>query len=410
MLGLSKIQWLWVWFGVGIAVLVHGVATGGGIAGLLLSWQLEAFGVVFPVTHVLLAVPLILVPLIMISRAASHGRFDAEVSGKRWGKRFLIGGLVAAVIGGLCYWRTTFLPSPDDKPQRIVLDEVRSGAVPEQLAVLVGTLQPAYRVRYKEVLTGRFGTGATFSHSFVPVTESDWSPGRPVRFLVDSQSHSGDAGLLLRGELPAFVRWTLEKNGLRVADDVLVLSSDPDFGRTPWLVSTGFCAIGTFVGLVFGLVLPWSGGKSQEELEALRPRVVRYFFYGIGGALMLLSVCCSIPKAMHIAKAASTTGVITGSQESRGNLGRYSFWVKYSTPHGTYERFAETWTPYRKNVGEKVTVLYSPSKPEEPEILAFDTDWLVYLAIFFLPGLVIAVLGRILVPRRREASRLITPG
>ena len=70
MLRLSRIQWLWMWFGLGIAVFVHDVATGGGIAGLLLYWQLELFGMVLPVTHALLAIPLIGVPIIWISREA----------------------------------------------------------------------------------------------------------------------------------------------------------------------------------------------------------------------------------------------------------------------------------------------------------------------------------------------------
>ena len=87
------------------------------------------------------------------------------------------------MIGGLCYWRTALLPSPDDKPQRIVLDEVGSRMVAESRAVLVGTPQRSYWVRYKEALTGRFGTGTEFSHSFVPVTESGWSPDRPVPIL-----------------------------------------------------------------------------------------------------------------------------------------------------------------------------------------------------------------------------------
>jgi hypothetical protein len=125
------------------------------------------------------------------------------------------------------------------------------------------------------------------------------------------------------------------------------------------LVSAAFAAIGTFVGLTVGLVLPWARSRKEKELEALRPRVARYLFYGFGGALMLLSVCFSIPKVMHIAKAASTTGVITGTQESKNSFDKYSFYVEYSTPRGHYDRFAETWTPFRKRIGDKVRVLYS---------------------------------------------------
>ena len=49
-------------------------------------------------------------------------------------------------IGGLCYWRTALLPSPDDKPQRIVLDEgwVLDGG---RVASCCGTPQRSYWVR-----------------------------------------------------------------------------------------------------------------------------------------------------------------------------------------------------------------------------------------------------------------------
>jgi hypothetical protein len=161
------------------------------------------------------------------------------------------------------------------------------------------------------------------------------------------------------------------------------------------------------VGLLVGLVLPWARSKNQKELETLRPRVARYFFYAIGGALMLMGACLSIPKVMHIAKAASTTGVITDTQESGNILSKYSFYVEYDTPQEHYQRFAETWTPFRKRIGDKVRVLYSPSAADTPQILAFDTDWLVYVTFFFLPGLAIAFLGRILIRPRRGAPSML---
>ena len=410
MLRLSKIHWLWVWFGLGIAVFVLGVATGGGIAGLLLYWQLESFGMVFPITHVLLAIPLIFVPIVMIcmSREANtwwirpRKPFDAEARGKHWGRRFLIGALIAAVIGGLCYWRTALLPSPARQNRRgLCWTRLGPGRWPSRGPCWWERPDRPISSGYKEALTGRFGTGTEFSHNFVPVTESDWTLDRPVHFLVDTggeplstaRPYLSDAGILLRGELPVFVRAALKKKGLQVADDALVLSSDPDFGRIPWLVSAAFCAIGTFVGLLFGLVLPWARSKKQEQLEALRPCVVRYFVYAIGGALMLVGLSLSITKTIHIAKATSTTGVITDTQESGNILSKYSFYVEYNTPQGRYRRFADTWTPFGKRVGDKVRVLYSPSAAGSPQILAFDTEWIVYVTLFFLPGLAIAVPG-----------------
>ena len=190
---------------------------------------------------------------------------------------------------------------------------------------------------YKEALTGRFGTGTEFSHSFVPVTESGWSPDRPVRPLIDTggdplstaRPYLSDAGLLLRGELPVFVRAALEKKGLSGGRRCAGSFERPRFRSNPLVGFGGIFAPSERSWVCWlVLVLPWARSKNQKELETIRPRVARYFFYAIGGALMLLSVCCSIPKAVHIAKAASTTGVITDTQESGNILSKYSFYVE----------------------------------------------------------------------------------
>jgi hypothetical protein len=62
------------------------------------------------------------------------------------------------------------------------------------------------------------GGGLDLWHRFVPITPSGWTPSQPVRFLVDGDAASG-RGLLLRGQLPGFVRIGLERKGLRIAGD-----------------------------------------------------------------------------------------------------------------------------------------------------------------------------------------------
>jgi hypothetical protein len=84
--------------------------------------------------------------------------------------------------------------------------------------------------------------------------------------------------------------------------------------------------------------------------------------------------------------------------------------VEYDTPQGHYRQFADTWTPFGKRIGDKVRVLYSPSAADSPQILAFDSDWLVYVTFFFLPGLAIAFLGRILIRPPRGAPSMLVDG
>ena len=84
--------------------------------------------------------------------------------------------------------------------------------------------------------------------------------------------------------------------------------------------------------------------------------------------------------------------------------------MEYDTPQGHYRQFADTWTPFGKRIGDKVRVLYSPSAADSPQILAFDSDWLVYVTFFFLPGLAIAFLGRILIRPPRGALSMLVDG
>lgn len=418
MVPIRKVYWLWL--GLGVAVFFHGVNTGGGVAGILLYRELEWLGEVFPATHLLLSIPLIFLPIILLAQGADRRRIapiDVAASAKRLGKWFKIGGLILAGSAGLCYWRTTLLPNPYAIPQRIVVDDVpRAGPVPEYRSVLVGTPQRRYGVRYDEVLRGRFKSSTHWPHNFVPVTQPDWTPDRPVRFLVDTrgnplssvfsldgnslgQRYASERGLLLRGQLPGFVRIALRKKGLQIADDVMVLSSDRDFGRTAWYVSTAFCSIGAFLGLALGWVWPKAPGLSEEQRVAISIRVSRFLAFGLGGVLILLSAVLAARKGVHIVRAASVDGVITGAQVASHSIGKYSFYVEYNTPEGRFHRFAHTWTPFAKEVGDKVVVLYNRDTPGNPEILAFDDEWAAY-AILFLPGAVIVILGGILFRRR----------
>jgi hypothetical protein len=346
---------------------------------------------------------LIFFPIIALAMDADRRRtapIDVPRNAKLLGKWFTIGGLVFLVGAGLCYWRTTLFPDPQSAPQRIALDEIAPNAtVAECRASLIGRPQEIYDVHYEEVMNGRFGLHSKNYHHFVPVTRSDWHPDQPVRFLADTNGEplsltANTRGLLLRGQLPGFVRRALTNKGVRIADDVMVFSTRRDFGRTPWFVSTALCSIGAFLFLAMGFAWPRAKPRSEKELAVLRPRVGRYVAFGLGGAVMLIGLAFVIGKVVHIATAASTEGVITNVQGGSQSIAKYSFYVEYSTPQGHFDRFARTSTPFERSVGDIVTVIYKPDQPDKPEFLALDDEWIGY-GIVFSVGATVVLFGAI---------------
>jgi hypothetical protein len=234
----SRKQLYWLWLGLGIALFLHGIITGGGLAGALLYWELETFNAVKPATtHALLSIPLIFAPIILLAASAGQHRTvqrDVVQRLQHISSVFLIVGSALLIIAGLAFWRTFFLPDPKATPLQIILDDLpSSAAVLEHRSVLVGTPRPQYMLGYDEVLSGRFRT-TRYGHHIIPMTPSDWTPDRPVRFLVDtrgtpvenalrqtpgSQRYTTRRGLLLRNRLPAYVLAGLERKGPIIAND-----------------------------------------------------------------------------------------------------------------------------------------------------------------------------------------------
>ena len=391
MVPIRRIYWLWL--ALGIAVLGYGLYTGGGLAGLLLYWELETFHRIFPDTHLLLAIPLVLFPFIALLKDADRHRrpapLDLAASTKRLGKRFLIAGLILALGAGLCYWRTTFFPDPHADPRRIVLDDFPPTAdVPDQRAILVGIPQRTYNVHYEEVMRGqlqhRLLIGPTISFRSLARTGP---PISHVRFLVDTHEYpfslafsiarNGggryllERGLLLHGQLRLFVVRALRKKGLRIADDAMILSPSEDFGRTPWLVAGGLpFSIGALFALAnWGDFAPLALALSRKDLRFLRPQNRTLHPRSPSGSLIiLLSLGLAVhkPRCTHRLRSQKPTAISPAdSQESSHSVGRYSFWVDFDTPSSRLHSFAYTWTPFLKEVGDKVLVLYDPRRSEK---------------------------------------------
>jgi hypothetical protein len=398
-----------VWLGLGIAVFAHSLFTSrGGIPGLLLYLELKWFGWVFVITTPFLGVVLIGVPAVFLLKGLRR-RYRAPVDRREMGgllvKRSAIAAILFAAAAGLLYWRTTLLPSPDRPARQLSLNDLPEGAaVDAQHCVIAGALQRKYRVRYEEVLSGR-STNVSFRHSFTPITRSDWTPSKPVRFLADAP-YAGEAdasGLLLRGHLPSYVRRALEQKGLRVGRDVMVFSTDPDFGRTAWEVATAFSAIGVFVSLVLALVWSMVSKRTEQQMDGFRVRAPAYLLFLTGLMPVVVGIALSAQKAVLIATATKADGIVEDVQESPHSLGKYSFYVGYSTPQGRFHQFAFTSTPFSKSSGDKVTVLYNPGDPGHPELLTFDTDWLLCTLLFAVAAAFI-VPGAIFLARSTRAG------
>lgn len=119
-------------------------------------------------------------------------------------------------------------------------------------------------------------------------------------------------------------------------------------------------------------------------------RICRFGTYGVGCVIILFGVYLALTKAMHIRSMESTSATITAVQESSKSYAPYSFYVNYNAGGRSQRGFLRTWTPFSKNRGDTITVLYDPTGQSPPEALLFDSDWLAYLILFAAGTLVIA--------------------
>jgi hypothetical protein len=263
-------------------------------------------------------------------------------------RKSVITAILFAAAAGLVYWRTRLLPSPVGPARRLSLDDLPASATVDE------------------------------QHCY----------------LVDAPYAGGAAasGLLLRGHLPSYVRRALEQKGLNIATGVLVFNTDPDFGRTGWYAAAALLAIGAFASLVLAFASRMVSKRTEEQMDGFRVRAPAYLLLLTGLMPVVSGIALSAQKAVHIAKAAKADGIVEDVQESRDSLGKYSFYLDYSTPQGRFHEYASTSTPFSKAPGDKVTILYKPDDPRSAELLTFDTDWLLCTllfaagAVFIAPG------------------------
>ena len=128
------------------------------------------------------------------------------------------------------------------------------------------------------------------------------------------------------------------------------------------------------------------------------------------GALMLFITLALWNKTRHfIARAATAPGVVTELIEVRDNDGSASTFkpvVKFTTASGQLVSFTSSYSsrPPAYDVGENVTVLYSPGNANDARIKGFASLWLGTLILLGL-GLAFSGIGASIVYAARASVK-----
>src|SRR5947199_8521506 len=112
--------WRWVWLAIGVTICAYGIFTGGGLAGLLLSWELEKFGSIDAgYTHLLLLLVFVVPPIVALA-AYYKKRPGAYVSPERRAAQMIRGCTIAPLLffgtTGAAWLGSLVLPSPHAAP------------------------------------------------------------------------------------------------------------------------------------------------------------------------------------------------------------------------------------------------------------------------------------------------------
>jgi hypothetical protein len=268
--GSPLVAWisLWLLLIAGIGALVLGMMTDGGIAGFLLYQELVFLGSVdSPATHAVLFLPLVGFPVAFLAGYADrHWRPTdrSQMASLRRGIGWTGGIGLALTICGLVTWAQTLrLPDPATPFRRIVLEGVGREMPAEGNAVLVGVGQRDRSIEYTVVTTHRLLPGSSRIHRYEPITPGGWTPENPVHFVLyrldAAESDNPEPvetrhGVLLRDQLPGFVRMAFTRQGLRIADDVMVHTDHPREVFDDWYLATAALGFFAIISWIFTIV------------------------------------------------------------------------------------------------------------------------------------------------------------
>lgn len=149
--------------------------------------------------------------------------------------------------------------------------------------------------------------------------------------------------------------------------------------------------LGLLLAGVRQMVRPLRGTARTSAKVRRALRISRVGTATLGLGIIAWCLVLSIEKVVHIYTAPSAPGTVTTVQKSSHYITPYSFYVKFTTAQGQQRReYAFTSVLFSKAEGDSVTVLYDPVKRHSTEVVAFDSDWLLYL-LGALGGLLIVL-------------------
>lgn len=251
---------------VGLAVVVHDAATGGGIAGYLVYREIVDLGITEPTfTYVGIAIPFVLVPGFLLLR--SFGKTGVPPMTPFVRRVTRIGGtvagisLVAVAIFGVV--RAIAVPGEDAPVVRVVLDATTPDTDPPSSAriVLRGTPRLDQSVDYHDVVSSAKVSHAPRElHTIVPMTAANWTQERPVQFVTDLGDASDLAGppplpgikyretksgVLVPGAVPGYLVRAFAAQGIVLAPNARLHTTSARSAEDPWIgtaIVAGFSA------------------------------------------------------------------------------------------------------------------------------------------------------------------------
>ena len=284
------------WAVCGSIAFLHAAFTGRGVAGLVFGWELRRGETIWPFdTYAVLAFVLIVVPLAVLialagcaARRMPHEQTPlTPVPPNRIARGAALLGAVCWSLAGLAFTRALAVPPFDAPPVEVVLDEGQDDArLAEGKSIVLGVARFDRAIRYVEGTSGKTSFRLR-EHHFVPLTPPGWRENEPIRIVSDAfplnvrdlatgrfRPERGDervsairaAGMLLRAHVPPFISSAFARQGLLLAPDVLVLTTDRGAGRDGWYEGAallGFAGLLAVVVAVTAAVAWWKQSRHR---------------------------------------------------------------------------------------------------------------------------------------------------
>jgi len=264
-----------LWLASGVALLVHDAITGGGVAGYLLYREITDLGAIETApTYVGLAVPLIALPAFLLMPRGRKLMAEPPLTPRARRVTIILSGLGACVLAGvamLALNQARSVPGRDAPVVRLALDATPLSLPPGGVRVILrGAPRMARSVSYREVISGRYGPDVQHSHDLVPLTEADWTPERPVRFVTDLRGSTRLPGLppipgvayqetapgvLLTDAVPTYLVRAFAARGVTLAADARLHTTDAAAARETWYGIATVAAVFAAASMLAGWVI-----------------------------------------------------------------------------------------------------------------------------------------------------------